>query len=214
MRPLPGAPQAHAKRRECRYPVPGCTPRAPMRGEGADVGVIAADRSAGRIRRRPMAKDDVEGRNAGGLLPRHVPGALGAAAGSDRRRGGPWAARGRPRAASAPGAAKAGPQCARPGRDACTSPPAHDRGVWAGPPSGCARLCWRAAASRPGSKERPACRAPSVPAGASSGSRPSSTCRTQSATRRSARGLPRPTSRREKRSSATRGREPRGAGAR
>ena len=45
----------------------------------------------------------------------------------------PWArphaaTRGRPRAASAPGAAKAGPQCARPGRDACTSPPAHGHG--------------------------------------------------------------------------------------
>lgn len=54
-----------------------------MRGEEADVGVIAADRSAGRMHCRPMAKDDIEGRNADVLLPRPVPGALGAAACGD-----------------------------------------------------------------------------------------------------------------------------------
>lgn len=55
-----------------------------MYNEQVNIGVILADRDAGRIHRRLIERDDIERRNAEGLLPCPVLGALDAAACGDR----------------------------------------------------------------------------------------------------------------------------------
>ena len=81
--PAQGATGARKERREFQYSVLRYTPRATMRNEEVNIGVIVADRSAGRVHRRLIAKDDIERRNAEGLFPCPVLGALDAAACGD-----------------------------------------------------------------------------------------------------------------------------------
>ena len=83
-----GISGARAEWREYQYSVLRYTPMAAMRNEEVNIGVIVADRSACRVHRRLISEDDIERRNAEGLLPCPVLDALDVAACGDCHRGG------------------------------------------------------------------------------------------------------------------------------
>ena len=78
------APNARKEWKEYQYSVLRYTPRASMHDEEVNIGVIVADRDARMVHRRLIAEEDIEKRNAEGLLPCPVLDALDAAACGDR----------------------------------------------------------------------------------------------------------------------------------
>ena len=75
---------ARSEPREYQYSVIRYTPKATMHDEEVNIGIILADRAAGRIHRRLITEADIKRRNAEGLLPCPAMYALGAAACGDK----------------------------------------------------------------------------------------------------------------------------------
>ena len=78
------APDARDEWRQYQYSVLRYMSKASMYNEHVNIGVILADRDAGMVHRRLIARDDIDRRNAEGLLPCPVLGSLDAAACGDR----------------------------------------------------------------------------------------------------------------------------------